>query len=88
MAGIEHTKAALVELKDLVLEIKAIAPGGFEWLKDGTAAIRAGKDGFDLFMEVLAAKDAGEITDIDFAEAKELFGDLTAMVAEVLGSAA
>jgi len=87
MAGIENTKEAIGELKNILLGLKAIAPGGFEG-KDFGTAIQCGKDTYDLYVAAMAAHAAGEITDLDMAEIKELFGDISALISELLKPAA
>lgn len=83
MAGIEHSKAAISELKNVLVGLKAIAPGGLE-AKDLGTAIACGKDGYDLYAEASSAYAAGEISDLDMGEIQVLFGELSSLVGELL----
>jgi hypothetical protein len=84
MAGIENLKASIESAKELSVAVKKIAADGigFSDIPEVPGLIAAASD---LFAAAKAAKEAGEMADLDGAEIKELLFALIDLGSDVYG---
>lgn len=87
MAGIEKTKEALADLGAVAADLKAISADGLT-AGDLLKVPGLAKDLIDLYNDAKAAKDNGEISDLDWTEITELYTQAAAQVGDLLKSAA
>jgi len=87
MAGIEHTKAALADVRKTAADLREVAKDGLT-AGDLLKVPELVKDGISMFNDAKAAKDAGEISDLDWEEITVLWTDVTAIISDLLKGAA
>lgn len=79
MAGIENLKVAVQELSEVVKDLKLIFEDGLT-ASDGFKIPGLLKDLFDVYSAARKAKEAGEISDLDFEEIRVLIeGSVTTL---------
>lgn len=84
MAGIEKIRASVTDLKALAETGAQIAEGGLT-AGDVFSLPKLYSECNQLFTDLKAAKDAGEVQDLDADEVRQLLGDLIDLGAYIAG---